>query len=189
MAEYERGRWQQIERLYHEVLDCDEADREVFLTSACGGDEALHQELRSLLGMQQAADAFLAEPAIAEAARLFARTSRPSLTGRQISDYDIGPLVGAGGMGEVYRARDRRLRRDVALKVLEPTIAGDPEYRQRFEREAQSASALNHPNIVTIYTVGEADDVTFITMELVQGETLRELMGARMSLQNILDVA
>jgi serine/threonine protein kinase len=180
--------WEQIERLYNNALELDAAERDAFLARACD-DEKLRQEVRSLLGYERAADGFLERPAIAEAARSLACQTRPALTGRRISGYDIVALIGAGGMGEVYRARDRRLGRDVAFKVLEPTIAADPEYRQRFEHEAQAASSLNHPNIVTIHSVAEEDDVTFITMELVQGQTLRQLMAAPMPLRTVLDVA
>src|SRR5262249_14852431 len=103
--------------------------------------------------------------------------------------YDVIVLIGSGGMGDVYRARDLRLGRDVALKVLDPSIAADPDARRRFEREAQSASALNHPNIVTIYSVREEEDVPFITMGLVQGRTLRQLMAAPVPLPIVLDVS
>jgi predicted unusual protein kinase regulating ubiquinone biosynthesis (AarF/ABC1/UbiB family) len=156
-------RWQQIERLYNGALDRSPTEREAFLAQACGDDEELRQEVRTLLGYARVADQFLARPARAEAARSLARCARPALTGRRISGYDVVALIGAGGMGEVYRARDRRLGRDVALKVLEPSVEADPEYRKRFEHEAQAASALNHPNIVTSYSVGEEDGVTFIT--------------------------
>jgi serine/threonine protein kinase len=149
----------------------------------------LHREVRSLLNYERAADRFLERPAAAQAAWSIARDARPPLSGRRIAEYDILDLLGAGGMGEVYRARDRRLGREVAFKVLEPTIAADPAYRLRFEHEAQSASALNHPNIVTIYSVAEADDVTFITMELVQGQTLRHLMAAPLPLATVIDVS
>jgi serine/threonine-protein kinase len=189
VPETQPDRWRQIERLYHEASDMDAAEREAFLARACGGDARLQQEVRSLLSYERAADRFLERPALAEAALSIARAARPALTGRQISGYEIGAPVGVGGMGEVYRARDLRLGRDVAFKVLEPTIAADPEYRRRFEREAQSASALNHPNIVTIYSVAEEGDVTFITMELVHGQTLRQVMAAPMPLASVLDVS
>jgi len=182
-------RWQQIDRIYNDALDRDAADREAFLVQACGDDEQLQQEVRSLLGYQRAAGLFLERPALAEAARSLARDARADLTGRRLSTYDVVALIGAGGMGEVYRARDRRLGREVALKVLEPSVAADPEYRKRFEQEAQAASALNHPNIVTIYSVGEDDDLTFITMELVQGQTLRQLLTAQLPLATVLDIS
>jgi serine/threonine-protein kinase len=189
VADFQRDRWQQIERLYNDALERDAADRDAFLAQACGGDETLREDVHSLLGYERAADQFLERPALAEAARMLARSARPALTGRRISEYDVVALVGAGGMGEVYRARDRRLGRDVALKVLEPSVAADPEYRLHFEHEARSASALNHPNIVTIYSVGEEDDVTFITMELVEGETLRQLAAAPMPLRTVVDIS
>ena len=189
MTESRPDRWRQIERLYNEALEIDAADRDAFLARASGGDARVRQEVRSLLEYENAADRFLERPAIVEAARSIAADARPCLTGRRIAGYDLIALIGSGGMGEVYRARDVRLGRDVAFKVLEPTIAADPEYRRRFEHEAQSASALNHPNIVTIYTVAEEDDVTFITMELVQGETLRHLMAAPLAAQTVLDIS
>jgi len=181
-------RWQRIERLYQEAVDLDAAERDRYLAQACPDDEALRQEVRSLLDHQRAADHFLEHPALAEAAWLLAREARPPLAGRRIYGHDVAGLIGAGGMGEVYRARDSRLGREVALKVLEPSVAADPEYRRRFAREAQSASALNHPNIVTIYSVGEDDDVAFITMELVHGQTLRQLMTTGLPLPTVLDI-
>lgn len=189
MTDSETDRWQQIERLYNAALELDVAERDAFLARACAGNETLRREVRSLLDYEHAADRFLERPAVMEAARSIAADTRPPLSGRRIAGYDILALIGAGGMGEVYRARDVRLGREVAFKVLEPTIAADPEYRRRFEHEARSASALNHPNIVTIYTVAEEDEVTFITMELVQGETLRHLMGTPLSVPAALDIS
>ncbi len=189
MSDSESDRWRLIERLYNEALELDLADRDAFLARAAGGDQGVRQEVRSLLDYEQAAARFLERPAVVEAARSIAAETRPPLSGRRIAGYDIIALIGAGGMGEVYRARDGRLGRDVAFKVLEPTIAADPEYRRRFENEARSASALNHPNIVTIYTVAEEGEVTFITMELVHGETLRHLMVAPLPVQTVLDIS
>jgi eukaryotic-like serine/threonine-protein kinase len=189
VTDSQSDRWRQIERLYDEALEVDAAERDAFLAHACNGDQALRREVRSLLDYETAADRFLEKPALVEAARSIAADTRPPLSGRRIAGYDVIDLVGAGGMGEVYRARDGRLGREVAFKVLEPTIAADPEYRRRFEHEARSASALNHPNIVTIYTVAEEDEVTFITMELVHGETLRHLMAASLTVETVLDIA
>jgi serine/threonine protein kinase len=111
--------------------------------------------------------------------------------GRTLSQYRITASIGAGGMGEVYRATDSRLGRDVAIKVLPAAVAADPERRQRFEQEARAASALNHPNILTVYDIGETDGTTFIAMELVEGKTLRELLAAGEPLptKRLLDVA
>src|SRR6516162_9900131 len=99
--------------------------------------------------------------------------------GKRLGPYEvIGPL-GAGGMGEVYRARDSRLGRDVAIKVLPAGLSTDPERLKRFEREARSASSLNHPNIITIYDIGSAEGVSYIAMELVSGESLRAHLESR----------
>jgi len=111
--------------------------------------------------------------------------------GRSLAQYRVTASIGAGGMGEVYRATDTRLGRDVAIKVLPAAMAGHPERRQRFEQEARAASALNHPNILTVYDIGEADGTTYIAMELVEGKTLRELLasGEPLPTKRLLDVA
>ena len=113
------------------------------------------------------------------------------MIGRTLAQYRVTASIGAGGMGEVYRATDTRLGRDVAIKVLPASMAGHPERRQRFEQEARSASALNHPNILTVYEVGETDGTTYIAMELVDGKTLRELLAAGEPLptKRLLDIA
>src|SRR5918996_4811121 len=94
--------------------------------------------------------------------------------GKQLGPYEIVALIGSGGMGDVYRGRDTRLGRDVAIKVLSPSSSADPRALERFRQAAQAASALNHPNIVTVYDVGVIDDVSFIVTELLEGETLRD---------------
>ena len=101
----------------------------------------------------------------------------PLISGTRLGPYEVVEPIGTGGMGEVYRARHIKLRRDVAIKVLPPNFADDPERLARFEREARTASALNHPNIVTIYDIGECDGTTYIAMELVEGRTLREVIA------------
>src|SRR6185369_12703391 len=101
-----------------------------------------------------------------------------TVTGRRLGPYEIVAPIGAGGMGEVYRARDERLKRDVAIKVLPAELAADPERRSRFEREARAASALSHPNILTIYDVGSHDSTVYIAMELVEGGTLKDLIAS-----------
>src|SRR5437870_13057419 len=99
-------------------------------------------------------------------------------TGTKLGSYEIVSPLGAGGMGEVYRARDARLGREIAIKVLPSALASDPDRRQRFEQEARSASALNHPNILTVYDIGSVDGTLYIAMELVEGRTVRELIAA-----------
>ena len=98
-------------------------------------------------------------------------------SGEHLGPYEIQALLGVGGMGEVYRGRDTRLGRDVALKVISPKLVGDPSLRRRFEAEARAASALNHPAIVTIYDVGDTDGISWIAMEWVDGRTLRQALS------------
>jgi serine/threonine-protein kinase len=170
-------RWPRVEQLYHEVLERGTAERAAFLDAACGGDTALRREVESLLAYESAAGGFLEHPALEEAARALADQGR-RLLDRQIGGYRIVMQLGRGGMGEVYLARDVRLERDVAVKVLAEGLADDPGYVRRFEQEARSASGLNHPNIVTIYGVGEQEGIAYIAMELVHGRTLREMLAA-----------
>ena len=100
----------------------------------------------------------------------------PLSAGVRLGPYEIVGPLGAGGMGEVYRARDTRLRRDVALKILPAEVSTDPSRRARFEQEAHAAAALNHPNILSVYDVGDTDDSSYIALELVSGETLAALI-------------
>src|SRR5712692_5387099 len=108
--------------------------------------------------------------------------------GTRLGPYEILAPIGAGGMGEVYRARDTRLRREVAIKVLPAALSSDPERLMRFEREARSASSLNHANIVTIYDIGSADAVSYIAMELVNGEPLRTRLERALPVRQLLQI-
>ena len=122
---------------------------------------------------------FIQTPAFEVIAKSVAADRRASLAGSILGPYQDLRLIGTGGMGEVYSARDPRLKRSIALKVLPEEMAIDPERYARFEREAQAVAALNHPNIVTIHSVEQADGVHFITMELVEGKTLAEMISPR----------
>src|SRR5271170_6083057 len=114
----------------------------------------------------------------------------PLLPGTQLGSYEIETLLGVGGMGEVYRARDARLGRTVAIKILPPAFSADSDRLQRFEREARSASALNHPNIVTIYELGQDGSTHYIAMELIEGKTLRELLVAGLlPIRKVIEIA
>ena len=181
-------RWAEVERIYHDALERGDGERAAFLEDACGGDDALKREVSSLLEHEPAAGAFLERPALEDEAKRLPQG--PRVGPRGIDGYEILSLVGEGGMGEVYRARDLTLGREVAIKVLARSVAGGAGNLRRFEEEARLASALNHPNIVTIYGVGEKPDFAYIAMELVRGRTLRALLAAdRVTVKRALDLA
>jgi Tol biopolymer transport system component len=168
-------RLRQVSRIYHEALARDPHARDAFLRQACGDDETLRQEVESLLAQPASAENFLGHPAIAMAARLMDPDPATSLqTGRRIGSYQLLDLLGVGGMGEVYRARDERLGREVAVKVLPRAFSADPERLARFQREARLLAALNHPHIATIYGVEEGDGLHALVLELVEGSTLAD---------------
>ena len=167
-------RWKQIEQIYHAALERKESQRSVFLQEACGGDSALRQEVESLLAHQQEAEDFIEAPALEVAAQGLAEDQAQSLIGGQLGSYKILSLLGEGGMGKVYRAQDTKLEREVAVKALPPEFSREPQRLARFEREAKLLASLNHPNIAAIYGLEEAEGVRFLSLELVEGETLAE---------------
>ncbi|HEX6314939.1 MAG TPA: serine/threonine-protein kinase, partial [Gemmatimonadaceae bacterium] len=158
-------RWGRIESLCHAALGRPAEERAAYLAEACGGDEALRKEVESLVAEADTAGSFLELP-------VFVGAVSASFVGRQLGPYRIEAPIGAGGMGEVYHAKDTRLDRNVAIKVLPPQWTADPQRRTRFEREARAVAALKHPNICTIYDVGHDDGIDFLVMELVEGESL-----------------
>jgi serine/threonine-protein kinase len=172
------SREEQISRIYDDAVALDPNQRRAFLDEMCGGDAGLRQEVESLLAREQSAEGFLAASALEILA--LAATPHPvhSFIGRQIGPYRIHAALGAGGMGEVYRAADGRLGRDVAMKVLPSSIVHDAERLRRFEREARLLAALNHPHIGAIYGLEEFDDGCALVLELVEGPTLADRLTA-----------
>jgi len=165
-------RWKLIDELYHASLDLDAGARAAFLKKQCDGDESLCREVEALLSAHDKAAEFLDTTALNDLARTVARESGEGFEERQIGQYRLLSRLGAGGMGEVYRAHDSKLERDIAIKVLPRSGFVDSTASLRLVREARIASKLNHPNICTIHEVGDVDGQTFIAMELVEGESL-----------------
>ena len=183
-------RWRHIDELFHSALAREPSRRSAFLAQACSGDEPLLREVESLISFHDQSDSFIETPASDVAAELLARRSTELEVGQQIAYYKILSSLGAGGMGEVYLAEDTRLGRRIALKLLPAQFTTNAERVYRFEQEARAASALNHPNIVTIHEIGRADSTHFIATEFIDGETLREHSGDRaLKLNEALDIA
>ena len=180
-----------IERICDDALERPVGERAGFLSRACAGDSVLRHEVERLLAHEDAASDFLETPPILDSA-FSAGATRPGLTiGQQIGSYRLLSSLGSGGMGEVYRARDSVLGRDVAIKVLPPVFASDPDRLARFEREARVLAALNHPNIATIYGVERAEGVQALVLEVVEGETLEQRLrrSSGLAFRESLDLA
>jgi serine/threonine protein kinase/Tol biopolymer transport system component len=187
-------RWRRIEELYHAARLLKESARASFLAAATEGDQELRHEVESLIASGASSPGFLDEPAQpGGAAALLSDAS--SLSGRRIGTYSVHERIGAGGMGEVYRAHDSKLRRDVAFKVLAADLIGDndqqrQDHLRRFRHEAHALAALNHPNIAAIYGLEEADGVTALVMELVDGSTLADrIMQGPIPVEDALPIA
>jgi Tol biopolymer transport system component len=188
-------RWQQVEQLYHSALERGAEGRAAFLAEACGGDEGLRREVESLLEYEDQAENFIESPALEVAAHMMAEEQGAAVVaGQTINQYKIISPLGAGGMGEVYRALDSRLGREVAIKLLPAAFSTDKDRLRRFEQEARAAGMLNHPNVLTIYDIGTTSSETggapYIVSELLTGETLTEgLSKAPLPLQRVIDYA
>ncbi|MFN0122652.1 MAG: serine/threonine-protein kinase [Blastocatellia bacterium] len=169
-------RWRQIESLYHAVFERAPDERAACLAEACAGDADLRREVESLLAVDESIGGFIDQPAFAVVAPGLAEEQGAMRIGQRIGHYQILSLLGKGGMGEVYLAQDVSRKRQVAIKLLPAQFTADAERVQRFEREARAASALNHPNILTIHEIGETDNCHYIVSEHVAGETLRALL-------------
>lgn len=182
-------RWQQVEEVLQAALDRSPPERASFLDEACAGDEDLKSEAELLIRAHDEAGDFIESPAVAEHARVLLGDGFDVSGGRMVGSYKIIERLGAGGMGEVYLAEDERLNRLVALKILPAFFATNDMRLRRFQREARAVSALNHPNILTIHEVGEAQEIHFIATEFIDGQTIRDLIAAHdLSLEEILDI-
>jgi TolB-like protein/Tfp pilus assembly protein PilF len=183
-------RWEQVSVLYRRALELRAEERDAFVFDACGNDQELLRELQSLVLADGKAGNFLRSGAISDAARMLAEQKRIPRVGSSLAHYRVLSRLGEGGMGEVYLAEDTRLKRRVALKVLPDAFVQDRERVRRFEHEARAASALNHPNIVTIFEIGEADSTRFIVTEFIDGDTLREFQAqSTLSVSDVLKVS
>lgn len=183
-------RWQRIEALFHAAAELDTGERVALLDEACAGDRTLREEVESLLAARWESVDILDAPPGDDALRVFGTARGASLVGRTLGHYHILAHIGSGGTGEVYLARDVKLDRKVALKLLPAPFADDEEQVRRLQHEAWAASALNHPNIITVHEVAHVDALHLLVMEFVQGETLRQQMrGARLPVRYALDVA
>ncbi|MEP6922046.1 MAG: serine/threonine-protein kinase [bacterium] len=181
--------WQKVDEVLQGALDRAPQERASFLDDACAGDQQLRDETNSLINAYDEAGDFIEQPAIVQDAGVIAGTPFQTNVGSEVGPYRIVDCLGVGGMGEVYLAQDERLNRLVALKLLPAYFASDDERLSRFQREARAASALNHPNILTIHEVGETDGIRFIATEYIDGQTIHELLAqSDLTLDGILDI-
>ena len=183
-------RWEKIQEIFHVALESE--NRPEFLTSACHSDPELRAEVEALLAAHERDTGFLAAPAWEKATSLFAEPIAETQIippAKLFSHYQIISLLGKGGMGEVYLASDTRLGRKTALKILPEKYTSESDLVARFEREARAASALNHPNILTVYEIGESEDSHFIATEFIEGLTLRQrLLAGAIPLKETLEI-
>ena len=183
-------RWQQVKQIFNSAINYRPEERASFISQACSGDDALRSEVESLIASHERTGSFIDEPAFKAAAPLLADENSELKPGQTIGSYEVLSFLSRGGMGEVYLAEDKRLGRKVALKLLPSSFTKDDDRLRRFEQEARAASALNHPNIITIFEIREAAASHVIATEFVEGETLRARLNHRgLSVFEALDVA
>ncbi len=183
-------RWQDVKEILYPVLEMEAAERASFLDEKCGDDAELRDEVESLIAAHDNAAERFESPAVEMIAGVVSDEQSDAMVGRSIGHYDIIDKLGSGGMGEVYLAHDSRLNRKVALKVLPVFFTQDPDRLRRFQQEARAASALNHPNILTVHDIGNVDSINYIATEFVDGETLRDRMNRTpLKISEALDIA
>ena len=184
------ARFQTIEEIFRAALDQEPDQIGAFLDAACVGDELLRRKVEALLVSRQRAGSFIETPGAAFATRIIENRQADLLVGQTIGHYKISERIGTGGMGEVYLATDVTAGRSAALKLLPLRFTGDVERLKRFEQEAHAVVGLNHPNILTVYEIGEDRSVHYIASELIEGETLRQrLMRGPMKLSEAVEIA
>src|SRR5215475_14327121 len=183
-------RWQQVNELFQLVAERTPEERTTFLQTACQGDEGLRREVESLIASYERAENFIESPAFEVVPELLTNDQTSAIIGESIAHYQIESLIGVGGMGEVYLARDEQLGRKVALKFLPERLTANNMQLSRFKSEARAASALNHPNILTVYEISTDGNRQFIATEFIEGVTLRAwLADGRMNLCAALEIA
>src|SRR5215510_10312898 len=167
-------RWQQVKQVFQSAIECPPDERAAFLAKACANDLDLRSEVESLISSHDKGGNSIEAIAAEAATEMIAVDQASSVIGEHIGHYSVLGHIGRGGMGEVFLAQDTRLGRKVALKLLRTEFTRNEDRLRRFQQEARAASALNHPNILTIYDIGQADSLHFIATEYVEGETLRQ---------------
>ncbi len=184
------ARLQTTEEIFHAALDQEPGQIGVFLDTACEGDDVLRRKVEALLSSHQRAGAFIETPVAGIATRIIENGQADLLVDRTIGHYKISKRIGTGGMGDVYLATDMTAGRKAALKLLPERFTGDAERLKRFQQEAHAVVGLNHPNILTVYEIGEDHSTYYIASELIEGETLRQrLIHGGMQLSEAVDVA
>src|SRR5262249_48701909 len=183
-------RWQQVKAIFNSAINYRPEERAQFISQACSGDDVLRSEVESLVASHEQSGSFIDEPAVKIAAPLLVDENAELKLGQTIGSYQVLSFLRRGGMGEVDLAEDKRLGRKVALKLLPLSFTKDDDRLRRFEQEARAASALNHPNIITIFEIREAGSSHIIATEFVEGETLRtRLNRAGLTISETLDIA
>ena len=186
----EPGRWGRITDIYHATIARPPEERASFLGEECHGDDRLRKQVEAMVKSHERSGDFIESPAFAAAPELLIEEPTGDLIGQSIGHYRIESLLGVGGMGEVYLARDELLERKVALKFLPEHLTAEATQLSRFKTEARTASALNHPNILTVHEIGAEGNRHFIATEFIQGVTLRALLArGRMNLHDALEIA
>ena len=182
-------RWQKVKGLFETAVELAPQERKLFLDKSCGTDEELRRDVENLLDSYNDAESFMEQPAAAEVASFIIEPKNIE-AGKSFGHYQIIKQIGAGGMGEVYLAEDKKLDRRAAIKILNEKFAQHESNLQRFIQEAKAASALNHPNILVIHEIGETDDTHYLVSEFIEGKTLREIFKEKtLQLTEILDIA